>query len=148
MEAKRSDFFMGGVGSKEETPCSNRPAADEEPTPLYPSSTSPLPPFNHLLPLPLTPPSVPLTSIRTPSLSRRAPSLRCSFDDSLCPQDVRPPIHVSSEDFGILTRGGTLLDSLGQLHVDAFEDVMTEQASWRLEEGLPRLRCSGACACR
>ena len=42
-------------------------------------------------------------------------------------QDFTPRIHISEEDFGVMTRGGELLDDEGQLRIEAFEEVMRDQ---------------------
>ena len=42
-------------------------------------------------------------------------------------QDFTPRIHISEEDFNIMTRGGSLLDENGQLGLVQFEEVMREQ---------------------
>ncbi len=42
-------------------------------------------------------------------------------------QDFTPQIHLSDEDFAVMTHGGKLLDEKGFLHIDQFEDIMREQ---------------------
>ena len=42
-------------------------------------------------------------------------------------QDFSPRIHLSEEDFLVMTRGGGLLDEEGMLRMGAFEEVMREQ---------------------
>ena len=42
-------------------------------------------------------------------------------------QDFTPRIHVSEEDFAIITRDGVLLDDDGQLRAPQFEEAMRLQ---------------------
>ena len=54
---------------------------------------------------------------------------RTPFELPLLTQDFTPRIHISEEDFDVMTRGGTLLDSEGRLHLAQFEGVMRDQIS-------------------
>jgi hypothetical protein len=42
-------------------------------------------------------------------------------------QDFTPQIHLSDEDFAVMTQCGKLLDAEGLLRIDQFEDIMREQ---------------------
>ncbi len=42
-------------------------------------------------------------------------------------QDFTPRIHLSEEDFAVMTRNGTLLDSEGQLQLETFDEIMRDQ---------------------
>ena len=44
-------------------------------------------------------------------------------------QDFTPRIHLSDEDFSVLTHCGKLLDNEGMLRIEAFEEVMREQVT-------------------
>ncbi len=60
-------------------------------------------------------------------------------------QDFTPRIHISDEDFAIITSSGDLLDEEGHLGFQEFEQVMRSQIKLFVQRQLSNTLTAGAC---